>query len=222
MGANMNNAIDKVMIPGTLVVSFVSYRDKSKGQFKVAKLDSPIGEFEVKDKWIENLETGEHKGVFWVNEIKIRTYPTRGGGMFISVLVADVPDYQIEDSQEFDSQNSSSVEVEIQDPAVEEAQASKNQTQNKESKKPSTDNDDKADKQSTEAKVTEEVETDKAIMDATQGKYKTISELPDEYNPDQSLPRSVLRAFFERINHNKGGEFKFEKERKLWIRVVNN
>ena len=208
----MKNAVDKITISGSLKVSLVAYRDKSRGQFKVAKLNTPIGVFEVKDKWIDNLETGEHEGVFYIKEIKIRSYPTRTGGMF-SVLVADVPDYHIQDSEEFDSLEKPSVEVDHRDPADEEhliATATKI---------PQSDSNRQVDQRSTSTEVPRESEADEAILKATQGSYKTMSDLPDEYSPDQSLPRAVLRAFYERINYKKGGQFRFDGERKTWIRV---
>ena len=39
------------------------------GPFPVAWLDSPLGHFRINDSWIETLDPGEYRGIFYAWEL---------------------------------------------------------------------------------------------------------------------------------------------------------
>jgi hypothetical protein len=53
-------------------------------------------------------------------------------------------------------------------------------------------------------------------------KYRNQSEIPDQYDPDMSIDRKLLRQFFNIINVTKDGQFKFNGKDQKWVRQAQN
>lgn len=64
-----------VALSGTLIVKWIAGRN---GEFAVGDLQTPIGEFRVKDALLEQFDEGEYRGVFWVSQIYSKSYEYRG------------------------------------------------------------------------------------------------------------------------------------------------
>lgn len=68
-----------MMFDGTLRVHTVTWRN---GQFNAGLLKSPIGDFEVSDKALEQFEPGDYTGRFLVEQIEQKGRRTQRGYMF--------------------------------------------------------------------------------------------------------------------------------------------
>ena len=64
-----------VSMRGALTVKWINGRN---GEFAVGDLNTPIGEFKVKDSLLDQFEEGTYAGTFWVSQIFSKSYEYRG------------------------------------------------------------------------------------------------------------------------------------------------
>lgn len=106
-----------IRLPGTLTVKkhAGTYRT-----FTVGELVTPLAEFKVLDKWVEQLDAGTYEGEFWISRLEptSRTWRTR---LFIEIQ-ARVFDYRLKHAEEVDTGDNTFPE---RDPIEDEAPAPK-------------------------------------------------------------------------------------------------
>lgn len=234
----MNNAITELanqnlFQPGVLEVKFIPFKEK-EGGFKVGSLTLPFCTVEIKDNWIESFDLGEYRGAFLVTKMSIKAIPTRHGGMF-SVFQADVPQYQIEDQCLTDSSDNTFEDdtPERIDPAVEEQwkkpqqesrpekQFVQRQAAPKEPKQAPVQADKPVSTNTTHAESVSGSNLSNAQIELLQKVVgvSSLEELPDEFKPDVSVPRTELREFFALVSVDNGGTHKFEPATQSWKRA---
>ena len=64
-----------VSMRGALTVKWINGRN---GEFAVGELNTPIGEFKVKDSLLDQFEEGTYAGIFWISQIFSKSYEYRG------------------------------------------------------------------------------------------------------------------------------------------------
>ena len=65
------------------------------GPFPVAWLDSPLGHFRINDSWIETLDPGEYRGIFYAWELSLYGY--RAFGEQRTCILAKIAWYELDD-----------------------------------------------------------------------------------------------------------------------------
>lgn len=82
-------------IPGKLVVQV---RNGSRGAFAVGDLMTPVGNFKVKDQFLDQFAEGEYEGEFIVTQIYPNSYTYRGS--ITTEIRAKVVDYVLATAEE--------------------------------------------------------------------------------------------------------------------------
>lgn len=103
-----------IRLPGTLVVK--TYRGDYRS-FNIGELTTPLCEFKVIDKWLEQLDDGTYEGEFWISRIDLNSRPWRS--RLILEMQARVLDYRLKETDRPSRRNS--VDIPEQDPLVDEA-----------------------------------------------------------------------------------------------------
>ncbi len=103
-----------IRLPGTLVVK--TYRGDYRS-FNIGELTTPLCEFKVIDKWLEQLDDGTYEGEFWIGRIDLNSRPWRS--RLILEMQARVLDYRLKETDR--PSRRASVEIPEQDPLVDEA-----------------------------------------------------------------------------------------------------
>jgi hypothetical protein len=80
-----------ITIPGALTVTTIHGRH---GPFNVGKLLTDVGEFTVKERFLDELEEGRYEGQFHVNKIAPHSYTT--SGRFVIEVRAFVEDITLD------------------------------------------------------------------------------------------------------------------------------
>ena len=98
---------------------YVSTRSGRFGNFNIAKLVVPIGEFVVKDKWTEQLEPGAYDGAFEIGKVFVKTIQLKSGAI-LTELRARIDEYALLDSG--DVPEDVTIGANEEDPIVEESE----------------------------------------------------------------------------------------------------
>lgn len=103
-----------IRLPGTLIVK--TYRGEFRS-FNIGELSTPLCEFKVIDKWLEQLDDGTYEGEFWITRIDLNSRPWRS--RLILEMQARVLDYRLKETDH--QSRRSPVDIPEQDPLVVEA-----------------------------------------------------------------------------------------------------
>lgn len=106
-----------IRLPGTLVVK--TYRGEYRS-FNIGELSTPLCEFKVIDKWLEQLDDGTYEGEFWIARIDLNSRPWRS--RLILEMQARVLDYRLKETDH--PSRRAPVDIPEQDPLMEEAKPS--------------------------------------------------------------------------------------------------
>ena len=111
-----NPADFSIRLPGTLTVKKYPGTYRS---FTIGELVTPLAEFKVIDKWLEQLDAGTYEGDFWITRLEpaSRNWRTR---VYIEIQ-ARIHDYRLKESDEPAAGDASSIPE--RDPIEDEAQA---------------------------------------------------------------------------------------------------
>lgn len=208
-----NVATSTVIVSGTLVIREIPKR--AGGSFKVGKLSTHIGQFEVKNPELDQYEPGTYSGNFCIDKI-YPSYYTAGGKIVIemrAVLSCFV-------LAGFDQETGEAEPMEI-DPAEEEAATATPEpvvTKPEPQPEPTTDADSApADEASADISVMS-VEEERAFREEQMDRdtFGDIYPLGDEVKLDPTVGRTKLRAQCDRL---KGLGYKFVAARQVWVKA---
>lgn len=174
---------------------FVSTRSGRYGDFNIAKLQTPIGDFVVKDKWMEQLEAGAYAGAFVIGRIFAQTIQLQSGAL-LTELRARVDDYVLLDDG--DVPETVEIGAKEQDPIVEETSETPDLV---EAPKEADD---------TDAPVKDPVDEDEANALL----FGELWPLAQTVALDPATDRTQFR---KQKDHLKTLGYKYQPDRKVWL-----
>ena len=210
-----NTAASTVVVPGTLIIRDIPKR--AGGSFKVGKLSTHIGQFEVKNPELDQYEAGTYTGNFCIDKI----YPSHymAGGRIVIEMRAVLSCFVLAG---FDQETGEAEPMEI-DPAEEEAATATPEpavAKPEPQPEPATDADAApADEASASADIpVMSVEEERAFREEQMDRdtFGDIYPLGDEVKLDPTVGRTKLRAQCDRL---KGLGYKFVAARQVWVKA---
>ena len=215
MTAITNTAASTVVVPGTLIIRDIPKR--AGGSFKVGKLSTHIGQFEVKNPELDQYEAGTYTGNFCIDKI----YPSHymAGGRIVIEMRAVLSCFVLAG---FDQETGEAEPMEI-DPAEEEAATATPEpavTKPEPQPEPATDADAApADEASASADIpVMSIEEERVFREEQMDRdtFGDIYPLGDEVKLDPTVGRTKLRAQCDRL---KGLGYKFVAARQVWVKA---
>ncbi len=210
-----NTAASTVVVPGTLIIRDIPKR--AGGSFKVGKLSTHIGQFEVKNPELDQYEAGTYTGNFCIDKI----YPSHymAGGRIVIEMRAVLSCFVLAG---FDQETGEVEPMEI-DPAEEEAATATPEpavTKPEPQPEPATDADAApADEASASADIpVMSIEEERVFREEQMDRdtFGDIYPLGDEVKLDPTVGRTKLRAQCDRL---KGLGYKFVAARQVWVKA---
>lgn len=215
-----NTATSTVIVTGTLMIRDIPKR--AGGSFKVGKLSTHIGQFEVKNPELDQYEAGTYSGNFCIDKI----YPSHyvAGGKIVIEMRAVLSCFVLAGFDEDTGEVENSIEVDPIDeetstvtvtPVTTVVEAAEDVAPASGDAAPVAD-DDAADTDDTKAVMS--VEEERAFREQQMDKdtFGEFYPLGAEVKLDVTVGRTKLRAQCDRL---KSLGYKFVAARQVWIKA---
>lgn len=209
-------ATSTVVVPGTLIIRDIPKR--AGGSFKVGKLSTHIGQFEVKNPELDQYEPGTYSGNFCIDKI----YPSHyiAGGKIVIEMRAVLSCFVLAG---FDEETGEVEPLDV-DPAEEEAAtaapepAGREPVQETATATEPAATADEAQAAATDDKKVMSVEEERAFREEQMDKdtFGELYPLGAEVKLDPTVGRTKLRAQCDRL---KGLGYKFVAARQTWVKA---
>lgn len=204
-------ATSTVIVPGTLMIRDIPKR--AGGSFKVGKLSTQIGQFEVKNPELDQYEPGTYTGNFCIDKI----YPSHyvAGGKIVIEMRAVLSCFVLAG---FDEETSEAEPLEI-DPAEEEAATATPEPAESQPETPAADASADADAPVPDNLPVMTLEQEKAFREEQMDRdtFGELYPLGQEVKLDPTIARPKLRAQCDRL---KTLGYRFVAARQVWARAA--